>query len=449
MGLFRRYLEIPLIWKVLTGLVLGLVLGLTLRERAEVLAPFGQLFIQLLIMLALPVVFLMLIQGIMAVDPRAVGRMGAKILVYYFTTGLVAVTLGLGLGLLFNPGESLVGQQAEETAPPEETDWVQFLLDLFPDNLFGGVVGTSPVTIVIVACLIAMPLSILRYSGNEAVQRGARTVEEVSAALAEAIFMLIRAVLHYAPIGLAALIADGIGGSGTNLIAELGTLLLTVVIGCVLMLCLYAVLVRAWGMKPLQYFAVTREATLMGFTTRSSSASLPVVLRAAERGGASRSVYGFSLPLGVQLNSDGSALTLGIYAVFAANYGGIDLSFGDLIVIALIASLAAIGSGTVPGGQLVAMSLVFAQAGLPLGALGLIAAVDQPLGMMLTAVNVNGDLAGTFITAKTEDRLDKDSPLTGGPGVGLDRQGAGDDDFADITGHTGPYATDPSSKDTS
>lgn len=449
MGMFRRYLEIPLIWKVLTGLVLGLVLGLTLRERAEVLAPFGQLFIQLLIMLALPVVFLMLIQGIMAVDPRAVGRMGAKILVYYFTTGLVAVTLGLGLGLLFNPGESLVGQQAEETAPPEETDWVQFLLDLFPDNLFGGVVGTSPVTIVIVACLIAMPLSILRYSGNEAVQRGARTVEEVSAALAEAIFMLIRAVLHYAPIGLAALIADGIGGSGTNLIAELGTLLLTVVIGCVLMLCLYAVLVRAWGMKPLQYFAVTREATLMGFTTRSSSASLPVVLRAAERGGASRSVYGFSLPLGVQLNSDGSALTLGIYAVFAANYGGIDLSFGDLIVIALIASLAAIGSGTVPGGQLVAMSLVFAQAGLPLGALGLIAAVDQPLGMMLTAVNVNGDLAGTFITAKTEDRLDKDSPLTGGPGVGLDRQGAGDDDFADITGHTGPYATDPSSKDTS
>ncbi len=449
MGMFRRYLEIPLIWKVLTGLVLGLVLGLTLRERAEVLAPFGQLFIQLLIMLALPVVFLMLIQGIMAVDPRAVGRMGAKILVYYFTTGLVAVTLGLGLGLLFNPGESLVGQQAEETAPPEETDWVQFLLDLFPDNLFGGVVGTSPVTIVIVACLIAMPLSILRYSGNEAVQRGARTVEEVSAALAEAIFMLIRAVLHYAPIGLAALIADGIGGSGTNLIAELGTLLLTVVIGCVLMLCLYAVLVRAWGMKPLQYFAVTREATLMGFTTRSSSASLPVVLRAAERGGASRSVYGFSLPLGVQLNSDGSALTLGIYAVFAANYGGIDLSFGDLIVIALIASLAAIGSGTVPGGQLVAMSLVFAQAGLPLGALGLIAAVDQPLGMMLTAVNVNGDLAGTFITAKTEDRLDEDSPLTGGPGVGLDREGAGDDDFADITGHTGPYATDPSSKDTS
>lgn len=448
MDLFRKYLEIPLIWKVVTGLVLGVVLGLVLRERAEVLAPFGQIFIQLLIMLALPVVFLMLIQGIMAIDPRAVGRMGAKILVYYFTTGLVAVTLGLGLGLLFNPGESLVGQQAEEPEAPAETDWVQFLLDLLPDNLFAGVVGTSPVTIVIVACLIAMPLSILRYSPNEAVQRGARTVEEVALALAEAIFILIRAVLQYAPIGLAALIADGIGGSGTNLIAELGTLLLTVVIGCVLMLCLYAVLVRSWGMKPLQYFKVTREATLMGFTTRSSSASLPVVLRAAERGGASRSVYGFSLPLGVQLNSDGSALTLGIYAVFAANYGGIDLSFGDLIVIALIASLAAIGSGTVPGGQLVAMSLVFSQAGLPLGALGLIAAVDQPLGMMLTAVNVNGDLAGTFIVAKTEDRLDEDSALTGGPGVSLDREGAGDDDFADVTGHTGPYATDPSSKDT-
>lgn len=447
MRLFRKYLEISLIWKVLTGLVLGLVLGLALRERAEVVAPFGQLFIQLLIMLALPVVFLMLIQGIMAVDPRSVGRMGTKILVYYFTTGVIAVTLGLGLGLLFNPGESLDGQQAEEPAPPEETDWVQFLLDLFPENLFAGVVGTSPITIVIVACLIAMPLSILRYSGTEAVQRGVRTVEDVALALAEAIFMLIRAVLQFAPIGLAALIADGIGSSGTDLLAELAILLVTVVIGCVLMLMVYAVLVRAWGIKPLQYFKVTREATLMGFATRSSSASLPVVLRAAESGGANRSVYGFSLPLGVQLNSDGSALTLGIYAVFAANYGGVDLSIGDLVIIALIASLAAIGSGTVPGGQLVAMSLVFGQAGLPLAALGLIAAVDQPLGMMLTAVNVNGDLAGTFITAKTEGRLDENSPLTGGPGMAVERESLSDDSFDDITGHTGPYATDPSGKD--
>jgi Na+/H+-dicarboxylate symporter len=420
MSLFRRYLKIPLVWKVVTGLVLGVVLGLTLGENAEVLAPIGQVFLRLLIMLALPVVFVMLIQGIMSVDPKAVGRMGAKILTYYFVTGLVAVALGLGLGLLFNPGKSLSGQTAEAPTAPGDTDWVKFLIDIFPENLFSGVVGTSPVTIVIVACLIAMPLSVLRYSKNASVRRGVQAIEDVTVALGEAISMLIRAVLQFAPIGLAALIARGIGTSGGgNVLGELGMLLLTVIIGCLLMLTVYAILMRAWGMKPLQYFRVTKEPTLMGFTTRSSSASLPVVIRSAEVGGASRSVAGFALPLGVQLNSDGSALTLGIYAVFAANFGGIDLAFGDLVVIAIIASLAAIGSGTVPGGQLVAMSVVFAQAGLPLAALGLIAAIDQPLGMMLTAVNVNGDLAGTFIVAKSEDQLDPRSPLVGGSGIPL------------------------------
>lgn len=442
MALFRKYLAIPLVWKVVAGLVLGVIIGLVLRERAVVLAPFGQIFIRLLIMLALPVVFLMLVQGIMAVDPRAVGRMGTKILVYYFTTGLVAVCLGIGLGLLFQPGKGLADTGGEVQAPAE-TDWVKFLIDLFPENMFAGIVSASPVTIVIVACLIAMPLSILRFSSSESVRRGAQTVEDLCAAGAEAVMMLIRAVLHYAPIGLAALIGAGIGKSGADALIQLGNLLLAVIVGCLLMLGVYAALVRGWGMRPLQYFRITREATLMGFTTRSSSASLPVVLRAAERGGASRSVYGFSLPLGVQLNSDGSAMTLGIYAIFAANFGGISLSLGDLAIIALIASLAAIGSGTVPGGQLVAMALVFSQAGLPLAALGLIAAIDQPLGMMLTAVNVNGDLAGTFIVAKTEGQLHENSTLTGGSGVGVDEGEFGDEYFADITSHTGPYAAEP------
>ena len=411
MKLLKRYWEISLIWKVSVGLVLGIILGLVMGEDASVLDPFGQIFINLLIMLALPVVFLMLVLGIMAINPRTAGRIGGKILIYYFLTGLVAVTLGIGLGLIVNPGSGLAPVEAEEVERPENVDWLEFIFSLVPENLFAGIANTSPITVVLVALFFAIPLSILRHSGSEAAQRGAGYILDIATVLSEAIFVLIKVVLQYAPIGLAALIAAGLGARGPEVLVALGKLLLTVIAGCVLMLALYAALVRAFGMSPWRYFGVTKEASLMGFTTRSSSASLPVVLEAAERGGASRSVFGFSLPLGVQLNSDGSALTLGLYAIFAANFAGVDLSIGEIISIGVIATLAAIGSGTVPGGQLVAMALVFSQAGLPLAALGVIAAIDQPLGMLLTGVNVNGDLAGTFIVAKQEGQMDPDSPL--------------------------------------
>lgn len=411
MELLKKYWDLPLLWKVSAGLVLGVVIGLLWGEDAAVLEPLGTIFLRLLIMLALPIVFLMILRGILAIDPRSAGSIAWKILLYYFATSIVAVTLGLGLGLLVNPGAGLRPIEAEQVEEPESVDWVTFLLEIVPDNLFGGVVGTSPVTIVLVAVLLAIPLSVLTQRGNESVRRGAQQIVDVSTAVAEAMFLLIKAVLQYAPIGLAALIASGLGARGPEVLVALGKLLLTVLAGCLLMLTLYGTLMRIFGMSPLRYFVVTREASLMGFTTRSSSASLPVVMQAAEDGGASRTVYGFSLPIGVQLNSDGSALSLGVYAVFAANVGGISLSTGEIILLGVIASLAAIGSGTVPGGQLVAMALVFSQAGLPLAALGLIAAVDQPLGMILTGTNVNGDLAGTFIVAKQEGALAEDSPL--------------------------------------
>ncbi len=411
MELLKKYWDLPLLWKVSAGLVLGVVIGLLWGESAAVLEPLGTIFLRLLIMLALPIVFLMILRGIMSIDPRSAGNIAWKILLYYFATSIVAVTLGLGLGLLVNPGAGLRPIEAEQVEEPESVDWVTFLLEIVPDNLFGGVIGTSPVTIVLVAVLLAIPLSVLTQRGNESVRRGAQQIVDVSTAVAEAMFLLIKAVLQYAPIGLAALIASGLGARGPEVLVALGKLLLTVLAGCLLMLMLYGTLMRIFGMSPLRYFVVTREASLMGFTTRSSSASLPVVMQAAEDGGAARTVYGFSLPIGVQLNSDGSALSLGVYAIFAANVGGISLSTGEIILLAVIASLAAIGSGTVPGGQLVAMALVFSQAGLPLAALGLIAAVDQPLGMILTGTNVNGDLAGTFIVAKHEGALAEDSPL--------------------------------------
>lgn len=406
--IIRAYWQAPLVWKIAVGFVAGIVAGLVLGPQATVLEPLGDLFLRLLIFLAVPIILLTIIRGVSTIDPQRLGRMGVKVLGYYVLTTAFAVTLGLFVGWLFNlgSGSSLTFGQAEEVEIPEAPSFVDVLFNIVPESLFGALAEGVPIQVLFVGIFFAIALILLRGSSDESLRRGTETLLELVRTLTEAFFVLINIALQYAPIGVFALVAVPLGEQGIETVFPLASLVGLMIGAGIVQFLFYGVLLTLFGFSAWRFLKVARDPMATAFVSRSSSATLPVTIRAAEDAGLSQSVYGFSLPLGATINMDGVALQIGLVSIFAANLAGIELGFGQLLIIVILATLASIGTASVPGVTLIAISLVFTQVGLPLAVVGLIAAVDQPLGMINTAINVTGDLTGTAIVAKSENEFD-------------------------------------------
>ncbi|WP_460688412.1 dicarboxylate/amino acid:cation symporter [Nesterenkonia suensis] len=411
-SLWRWYLDVPLIWKLAVALVLGVVAGLVVGPPIAVVQPLGDIFLRLLTMLVMPLILLTLMAGVASVSPKTLGRIGGKAFLYYLVTTAFAMTIGIGVALLVSPGArlSLPGDAEvdEQTAPP----LAEVLTGIVPDNIFSALAEGEVLAVMFFALAAGIALAFMQDSPDDHIAGLAMHLRRFVDGGVELVFLIIRGVLQYSPIGVFALIAVVVGETGAEALLPLASLTGVIYGGIVLQIVIYAVILLLFRAPVGRFFREAKEPMLTGFVTRSSSGTLPVTTQAAERLGVRRGVYSFTLPLGATINMDGTAIYVGAATVFIANVTGAELTLTQLATVAAVGVLASIGTAGVPGAGLIMLTMAVTAAGLPMAPVALVAGIDAILDMARTLCNVTGDLTGTRIIAKTEPGMlvDPDDP---------------------------------------
>ncbi|ACJ16389.1 proton/glutamate symporter [Thermococcus onnurineus NA1] len=415
-GILRTYLEIPVLYKILAGLVLGVIFGMLLPEYSAALKPLGDLFVRLLKMLVMPIILFSLIVGAASINPSRLGRVGVKIILYYLATSAFAVFFGLLMGNLFKPGTGIeLGTGSGKAIEAEAPSLVQTLLNIVPTNPFAALSSGQVLPTIFFAIVFGIAISYLMNSEDERIRSSAETLFRVMDAAAEAMYKIVAGVMQYAPIGVFALIYYVIGQFGPNVAGPLVKVVVAVYLGLILQILLvYGVLLKVFGIDPFKFLKKAKDAMITAFVTRSSSGTLPVTMRVAEEEmGVDKGIFSFTLPLGATINMDGTALYQGVTVLFVANAIGQPLTLEQQLVVILTAVLASIGTAGVPGAGAIMLAMVLQSVGLELVegspvalAYAMILGIDAILDMGRTMVNVTGDLAGTTIVAKTEGEMD-------------------------------------------
>jgi len=394
------------LWKkILIGMVLGVIVGTTMGPDAAILKPLGTLFINAIKMLIVPLVFCSLIVGITSMkDTQKMGRIGLKAVVLYMGTTSVAITIGLGLAMLFTPGEGLnMVASATDVAAQNAPSLVQTLLNMIPKNPVGALAAGNILQIIVFAIGLGVSLALIGDKADPAVK--------FFESLAEAMYKLTELVMKLAPYGVFGLMAWVSGIYGVDVLLPLIKVIAVVYLGALIhIIVFYSGMISLLGrLNPVRYLRSLTNPAAVAFTTTSSSGSLPATIKASrEELGVSKGVASFVLPLGATINMDGTALYQGVCALFIAQAFGIDLAASDYITIILTATLASIGTAGVPGAGLIMLSLVLTTVGLPLEGLAIVAGIDRILDMARTTVNICGDMMVSLLVAKSEDELDKE-----------------------------------------
>jgi Na+/H+-dicarboxylate symporter len=413
---YRWYFEFNLLYRILIGLVLGLILGLVFKEKILWIAPLGDLFVRLLKMIMMPIILSTLIVGASSVSPANLGKVGVRVIIFYLFTSAVAVSIGLGMGVLFHPAADLSGvveAAGKEAAAPSVT---QTLLNIIPTSVAQVVVNESILAVIFFALVFGMGISYLRVSPNERLKKGGELVYTFFDGIAEVMMLVIRGIMQYAPIGVLALVAAVFASNGSKVIGSLGLVTVACFTGYALHIVLvYGGLIKGYGGLSLKrYFKDAKNPFITAFVTRSSNGTLPVSMQAAQNLGIPKDIYSFSLPLGATLNMDGTAIYQGVCAVFIAlSVWGRIFTVPEMGIIVITATLASIGTAGVPGAGAIMLLLVLDAVGLPViagspvaGAYAMILGIDALLDMGRSALNVTGDLSCTTVVAKKMRQLD-------------------------------------------
>ena len=384
--------------QVLLGMIVGSALGALLGERAEVLQPLGDLFIRLLVLVAIPLVFFNLLAGLTALaDVRTFGRLAGKIMSYYVLTDLVAISLGLGAMALLRPGVGMPLTESVDAAVGEVPSMVDVLLGMIPTNAVGAFVEGNVVQVVVLAVLLGVATLLL---GGPARERLARVFDD----LAELLRRLVDLVLLVAPLGIGALMAVTVGRYGAQLLGPMARFLVGVWGAQLVVFLAYMVLLRTFtDRRPLRFLTETGPLWATTAATTSSLASLSVGLEMAEKLGLPRKIYTFTLPLGAQLNKDGTAVMLGAVLLFTAQAAGVSFAPAAFLSILLVGLLLSEGSGGIPGGGFV-IALIYVQAfNLPIEIAAIVGGIYRLVDMGNTTVNIMGDMVGTILVTRSEE----------------------------------------------
>lgn len=385
------------------GLFLGVLCGVAAQKFGwdpQWFKPLGQLFINLVRMVVVPLVLVTLISGAASVgDVSRLGRVAGKTLVYYFVTTAVAIIIGLILANIVQPGLglnlSMENLKAREVVPPALS---QVLLNIVPINPVEALSKGNMLQIIFFAVLLGFSIS---YCGEKA-----RTVISFFDGMSEVMIRVTTIVMIYAPVGVFGLMAFTVASHGLGVLLPLIKLVGVMYAACLLQILLvYFPLVRWSGLAPGSFMRGLSEPLLIAFTTCSRAAALSSNLLSVRKLGASRSVATFSIPLGNTINMDGAAIYMGITAIFAAEVYGIPMPLGTQVTVVLMALLASIGSMGVPGAALIMMTMVFTQVGIPLEAIALVAGIDRIMDMARTTINVLGDATGAIFVSRLENEL--------------------------------------------
>ena len=401
-GLYQTWKNIPLWKKIMTAMVLGLGAGVAMGPDAVLFKPLGDLFLNAIKMLIVPLVFCSLVSGVTAMnDSSKMGRVAIKSIAFYLTTGAVAITIGLLLGSFLAPGEgmNLVAPVTESAG--KAPSMMDTLVATIPANPIMSMAKGDILQIIVFALFIGIAISGL---GEKA-----EPVQKVIESAAEIMYRLTGMVMGFAPYGIFGLMAVVAGQNGLDVLLPLAKVIGSVYFGCAFLVYgLYSFILKANGLSPRKFLKATMNVQAVAFSTSSSSGTLPVSLQTCEQKlGLSKNICSFLLPLGATVNMNGTALYQGVCALFIAQAYGIELTMANYITIIFTSTLAAVGTAGVPGAGLIMLSLVLTSVGLPMEGVALIAAIDRILDMARTWVNVQGDIVVTTLIAKGEGELDK------------------------------------------
>ena len=383
---------------ILVSMVVGGGVGAVLGDQAQVLQPIGDLFIRLLILAAIPLVFFNLLAGIAGLsDLAVVGRLAGKIVAYYLLTTTLALTLGLLSMHLFRPGDGMTLTQPVDQTAGDVPSVFQILADLIPENAFRAFTEGNVGQVVVFAVLLAVATVLLPEDQRSPLARGYD--------LAASVFRrLVDLIMWTGPVGIGALTAATVGIYGSMIFGPLARFLMAVWAAQAAMVVVYLALLRTLGRSdPGTFLRSTGPLWATTAATCSSLASLAVAFEMAEkRLKLPRSVYSFTLPLGAQINKDGTSIMLAGVLLFTAQAAGVDFSLASQVSIVLIGLILSEGSGGIPGGGLV-IALIFVEAfSLPLEIAAIVGGIYRLIDMGSTTTNVMGDLVGTMIVSRSE-----------------------------------------------
>lgn len=406
---------------MLAGILFGVAaVALGLNEFTALwIKPWGTIFINLLKLIAIPLIVVSLISGIAGLgDVGSLSRIGLKTISFYIVTTVVAVTVGLVVANLIAPGYFLSPEKSAEfqarfaqsaAVQAEQRGPLQFVVDLVPDNIFAALSQNSRMLQVIFFSLL-FGIALIRVGNGKA-----KFLKDIFVGLNEVVMQMIHMIMYVAPLGVFALMAGIITDvAGNNpadtlsLFASLGMYALTVVVGLLLLIfAFYPVLIHFFTrLKYRQFLKGIAPAQLLAFSTSSSAATLPMTMQCCEENlKVKNEVASFVLPLGATVNMDGTSLYQAVAAVFLAQIYGMDLTLAQQLTIILTATLASIGSAAVPGAGMIMLVIVLGAVGIPAEGIALIFAVDRPLDMLRTVVNITGDASVTCIVATTENKM--------------------------------------------
>lgn len=412
-GPFRRALgwwfRISLWKRILAALLLGVIAGLVWGEGATRIAWIGELFVRLIRMLVVPLVFLTIAAGVAALaDPKRLGSIGVKTLAMYVFTTALAVTTGLAVATLIAPGLGATFADAVPRAMETPPDTARMFMEIIPDNPVAAMANGQTLSVIFFAILVG--------AGVIAAGKGAEPVRLFLNGASEVMLKIVGFVMETAPFGVFALIAVVMGTSGPSSFLAVLKLAICVVVGsAIVTLFVHGVIVvrlMAW-LSPLPFFRGIADAIMVGFSTSSSSATLPVAIRVAERNlGVSKPVASTVLPLGATIGMDGAAMYVAMLTLFSAQAFGVDLSWADYAVIAATTTIVAMGVAPVPSGSLFVLAAVLHAIGITPEqtalVVGFILPFDRILDMTRTIPNVTSDLAIATAVARWEKEMDVD-----------------------------------------
>ena len=390
-------------WQVLIALLAGVGFGWLTPAASQSIGFVGDLFLRLLKMIIIPLIFTSLVSGIASLgDMRSVGRVGVRTVVYYTLSTTLAITVGLTLVNIIQPGVHLNFASSEglpEGFSTATTTLPDFLLRMVPDNIVSAMAAGDVLPVIVFALLFGLFLTRLNGPNVDSVHRVVDGVLEIIQALTLAIVKL-------APVGIFALLAREVARSGPGIIWDLRYYFVTVGLGLLVhaTITLPAVLLLIGRRNPLDYGRAMAPAVATAFSTASSSATLPLSMECSEEAGNRRGVTSFVLPLGATVNMDGTALYEAVAALTIAQMYGVELGLAQQALVLMTSLLASVGAAGIPMAGLVMLVVVLQAVGLPLEGIGTIIAVDRVLDMMRTATNVWSDLVGTAVVNRFEGK---------------------------------------------
>lgn len=418
-------------WQIIIGLVLGLIWGLIanfagLNEfTSNYIKPVGTIFIKLLVLIAVPLVLVSLVTGVTSLnDTTKLSRMGGKTVGIYAITTIFAITIGLITVNIIQPGKTLppetrdqlqetysetISDRSESAMEVMDRGPLDFVVNIVPENLVNAASDNSNMLqVVFVAILLG--IGIIQIGGKKA-----ETLVNFFDALNDVVIRIVELIMLLAPYGVFALMAslliDLAGddlGKALELLYALGWYCLAVLIGLMIhVFVVYASLFKATSnMKLKTFFRAIQPAMLLGFSTSSSAATLPVTMERVEKNlGVEDEVASFVLPIGATVNMDGTSLYQAVAAVFIAQALGMDLTIVQQLTIVLTATAASIGAAGVPGAGIIMLVIVLESIQVPTAGIALILGVDRLLDMFRTMVNITGDAAVSVAVASTEGLL--------------------------------------------